>query len=747
MIKRISVCALLLACLCPSALAQLPTGFQETKYMDVDQPMAMAYAPDGRLFVCQRFGNIRIIKNGALLPASFASVNVSQQGERGLSGIALDPAFSTNGFVYIYYTTSSTSMNPPATPKNRISRFTANGDVAVAGSETIILDNIPSDSGFHNGGGVQFGGDGKLYISIGDSGTASNGQSLATIAGKVLRLNSNGTIPTDNPFFGQAGVRQEIYQYGLRNPFRIRFRPGTNVLYIADVGEGAWEEINVGPAGANFGWSTYEGPTTDPNVVTPLHAYDHPSSPGGGGASITGGTFIENHTWPAAYQSNYFYGDYIDQFVRRLVVTAQNTLVQAASFGPATRPVDFIQGLDGDLYYADLNAAALRRIWYSGVSAGFTITTDKTSANGGDPIQINWTVPAGRPSTDWVGIFKIGDPNTAARWSQSTGGTATGSANATVPNESGTFEVRYLDNSNVVLGRSTHILVTAVVLPFALTPSSTNLEVEKPLSVSWTAPSGRPANDWIGLYRIGDPNQNFIWWQYTGGATSGTFFLTSPATPGQYDFRYLLNNGYTDAVRSAAITVTASTSTYTLSASPGAVNPGASVTVNWTAPAGSSAVDWIGLYHAGDPENRNYISWFYTGGATSGSRAVTMPTATGDYVFRYLLDNGYTHRATSNNVTVALGYSLSATPSSAGPGQNVTVSWTAPSGGSSTDWIGLFRVGDDHRQWIAYTYTNGATSGSHVFKMPTQTGQYEFRYLLNNGYTDLRATSNTVTVQ
>ena len=745
MFNRISACLLFIVCLSPAAHAQLPAGFQESRYTDLDQPIAMAYAPDGRLFICQRFGQIRIVKNGALLPANFAQVNVSQNGERGLTGIALDPAFATNGHVYIYYTTTTNSLNPPATPKNRISRFTANGDVA--GNETIIYDNIPSDSGFHNGGGIQFGLDGKLYVAVGDVGTRANGQSLATIAGKVLRLNSDGTIPTDNPFFGQAGVRHEIYQYGLRNPFRIRFRPGTNTLYIADVGEGAWEEINVGPPGANFGWGTYEGPTTDTSVVSPLYAYSHASSPNAGGASITGGTFIENHTWPAAYQSNYFYGDYIDQFVARLVVTEQNTLVQAANFGPATRPVDFIQGLDGDLYYADLNSDVVRRIWYSGVSAGYTITTDRTTANGGSSIQVNWAVPAGRPSTDWVGIFKIGEPNTAPRWMQTTNGAASGSVNATVPNENGTFEVRYLDTSNTVLGRSTHILVTAVAPAYSLTPSSTNVGVGKALSVTWSAPAGSSVYDWIALYRVGDPNLAYGWWRYTNGATSGTFFLSAPETPGDYEFRYLVNNGFTDVARSATITVNPA-SGYSVSAVPSAVNPGGSVNVSWTAPAGSSAFDWIGLYRTGEAENRNYISWFYTGGATSGTRAVTMPTATGNYEFRYLLDNGYTHRAVSNPVTVSTDYALAATPSTVGPGQTVTVSWTAPPGSAAHDWVGLFRVGEaENRNYISWFYTGGATSGSRSVTMPTQIGQYEFRYLLNNGYSDLRATSNTVTVQ
>src|SRR5687768_1478654 len=203
MFVRVFTCLIMMACLAPRAVAQLPAGFEETPFISGPfSPMAMTYAPDGRLFFLERAGGIRIYKNGALLPTKFAQLNVSTNNERGLSGIALHPNFATNGYVYIHYTTNSNSLNPPPTPKNRISRLTANGDVAVANSEVIIFDNIPSDSGYHNGGSIHFGLDGKLYAAIGDSGTRSNGQNLGTVSGKLLRLNDDGTAPSDNPFFG-----------------------------------------------------------------------------------------------------------------------------------------------------------------------------------------------------------------------------------------------------------------------------------------------------------------------------------------------------------------------------------------------------------------------------------------------------------------------------------------------------------------------------------------------------------------
>ena len=149
---------------------------------------------------------------------------------------------------------------------NRISRFTANGDVAVAGSEVVILDldNL-SGATNHNGGALHFGPDGKLYAAVGENANGANAQSLTNLFGKMLRLNPDGTIPTDNPFFSTAtGKNRAIWALGLRNPFTFAFNPAGSRMFINDVGQNTWEEINDGIAGANYGWPTTEGPTTEP---------------------------------------------------------------------------------------------------------------------------------------------------------------------------------------------------------------------------------------------------------------------------------------------------------------------------------------------------------------------------------------------------------------------------------------------------------------------------------------------------
>src|SRR5438067_8942866 len=217
-IGSLSLCALLFIALLSLAAATraatLPSGFTETQITGLSNPTAMTFAPDGRLFICQQGGQLRVVKNGTLLATPFLTVTVDSSGERGLLGVAFDPNFATNNFIYVYYTV------PGSPAHNRVSRFTANGDTAVAGSEFILLnlDNLSTATN-HNGGAIHFGPDGQLYIAVGENANPSNAQTLSNLLGKVLRLNSGGSIPTDNPFFNTAGARQEIWALGLRNPF------------------------------------------------------------------------------------------------------------------------------------------------------------------------------------------------------------------------------------------------------------------------------------------------------------------------------------------------------------------------------------------------------------------------------------------------------------------------------------------------------------------------------------------------
>jgi glucose/arabinose dehydrogenase len=306
----------------------------------------MDFTPDGRLFVCQQGGALRVVKNGTLLDRPFIVLPVDASGERGLLGVAFDPAFTTNSFVYLYYT----SKTPAA--HNRVSRFTASGDTALAGSETVLLDldNL-SGATNHNGGALHFGTDGKLYIAAGENANSANAQVLTNLLGKILRINPDGSIPADNPFAATAtGKNRAIWCYGLRNPFTFAFQPGTGRMFINDVGNSSWEEIDFGAAGVNYGWPATEGYTTNPAYRSPVFAYPHGSGTSAGNA-IAGGAFYNPPTgqFPASYLDDYFFGDFVNGWINVMNLADSSVRNFGSGLGSV---VDLKVGADGSLFYA-----------------------------------------------------------------------------------------------------------------------------------------------------------------------------------------------------------------------------------------------------------------------------------------------------------------------------------------------------------------------------------------------------------
>ena len=385
-----------------SPAATLPSGFTETQVASgLLNPTAMTFAPDGRLFVTQQGGALRIVKNGALLGTPFVSLTVNSSGERGLLGVAFDPDFANNNFLYLYYTTSTAPIH------NRVSRFTANGDVMVAGSELTILELENLSATNHNGGALHFGPDGKLYVAVGENAVGSNAQALTNRLGKMLRINTDGSIPTDNPFYNTAlGDNRAIWARGLRNPFTFAFQNGTGRMFINDVGQNTWEEVNDGLAGANYGWPTCEGICNNAGFVEPLFAYGHGSSDTTG-CAITGGAFYNPTTtqFPASYTGKYFFADYCSGWIRVYDPVADT----AAAFATGLSfPVDLQVSSDGGLYYlmrgTGSNTGVVGRIAYpsSNLPPTFTqmpmsqiVAVGQTaafsvSATGSTPISYQW---------------------------------------------------------------------------------------------------------------------------------------------------------------------------------------------------------------------------------------------------------------------------------------------------------------------------------------------------------------------
>jgi glucose/arabinose dehydrogenase len=360
----------------------------------------MALAPDGRIFVCQQGGALRVIKNGVLLATPFLTVTVDSSGERGLLGVAFDPNFVSNQLVYIYYTATTPTIH------NRISRFTASGDVALAGSETIIMDmpNLSAATN-HNGGAIHFGPDGLLYVAVGDNANGANAQTLATRLGKMLRITSTGGIPTNNPFFNTAtGDNRAIWALGVRNPFTFSFQNGTGRMFINDVGQNTWEEINDGIAGSNYGWPNCEGFCNPPNANfrDPIFAYQNDLQT----CAITGGAFYNPtiNQFPAQFVGNYFFADFCGGWIRRLDPANGNAVTDFAT--GISSPVDLQVSPDGFLYYIARGAGAVGRI---GFQAGDNIAPSVaiTSPANGSTVVRKSTVTIAATASDNVGVTRV----------------------------------------------------------------------------------------------------------------------------------------------------------------------------------------------------------------------------------------------------------------------------------------------------------------------------------------------------
>jgi glucose/arabinose dehydrogenase len=367
----------------------LPPGFTETTVAaGLNGPTSLAVAPDGRLFVTEQGGALRVVKNATVLPTPFLSLSVDSSGERGLLGVAFDPNFAADQFVYVYYTV------PGSPAHNRISRFTAAGDVAVPGSETVLMDLDPlSAATNHNGGALHFGPDGKLYVGVGENANGANSQTLANRLGKMLRINPDGSIPADNPFVGVAtGANQAIWALGLRNPFTFGFQPGTGRLFIDDVGQSTWEEIDQGVAGANYGWPLTEGPTTDPRFRTPVFAYQHTVGDPQG-IAITGGTFYDPpvNNFPAAYVGSYFFADLGGNWVYRLDPTTGAVTPFALHLTVGT-PVDLDVDAGGGLLVLQrgggANTGTVTRIAFSAPTGQGPVVVAGSGAGGAPLISV-----------------------------------------------------------------------------------------------------------------------------------------------------------------------------------------------------------------------------------------------------------------------------------------------------------------------------------------------------------------------
>ncbi len=414
----------------------VPADFVDELVTSVTAPTDLNWTPDGRMLITQQSGQLRVVQNGSLLPTPALSLDnrVCSDFERGLLGVEVDPNFATNHYIYLYYTfnkfndtptncTHKTGSAPADTPVNRVSRFVLGDNNSVdSASEQVLVDGMPSPNGNHNAGDLLFGKDGKLYITIGDGGrdyatgddySGSAGANDAArdkhvLTGKVLRINPDGSVPSDNPFlgagttacaddgFGNPGNHcQETWAWGLRNPFRITLDPNspTTRIFINDVGQNIREEIDAGVAGSDYGWNCREGTLTNntqgpcsptpPNMVDPIFEYEHGS---GSGApfincnSITGGAFVPNGVWPSQYNGVYLFSDYV---CGKMFVLEQS--------GPTWSATEFATGLGGAVSLDFGPFGATQALYYTTYSNGGQIRRIRYTGSGNQPPTASFT--------------------------------------------------------------------------------------------------------------------------------------------------------------------------------------------------------------------------------------------------------------------------------------------------------------------------------------------------------------------
>ena len=455
--------------------------------------VGFTFAPDGRIFTWEKPGVVRIIKNGVLFPTPFLDLRsrVYSDVDSGLIGLTLDPNFATNGFVYLLYTFedgATLGVGPKTARLTRIKASASNPDVAEANSEVVLMgkisappcsqyalgaDCMASDSGAHTIGTVRFGPDGKIYVGMGDGSPFNiedeksfRSQDLNFYNGKILRINPDGTAPSDNPFYdgNPNSVRSKVYAYGLRSPFRFTNKPGTSEVYIGDVGAAKFEEINRG-RGANFGWPCYEGPNPQfsfnnkfparcaaipaSSVTFPIYSYAW-----NGGSSIVMGPFYTATNYPTKFRNNLFFADFVQGFIRRAVFDANNNITSVEALATdVDSPVHLEQGPDGFLYYLSIVTGELKRIRFSGSAPTATATATRPSVSNPYTVAFSSAGSSDPNNSALTYRWEFGDSTTATTanptYTYNTTGVKTFTAKLTVTNALG---LTASDTIDVIVG-------------------------------------------------------------------------------------------------------------------------------------------------------------------------------------------------------------------------------------------------------------------------------------------------------
>jgi glucose/arabinose dehydrogenase len=429
------------------AFPDLPVGFAKVELAQgLKNPTAIAFGPGGDIYIAQQRGAILLDRGGVIQTTPVLSISTDLLTETGVLGMALDPNFASNGYMYLAYTTPDEHA--------QLSRFTitGGGTTGSPASEVVFWRGDQFQSAHHSINDVHIGPDGKLWVSVGDNDPMiTNGATLSNAYGKILRFNLDGTIPADNPFLNVPGAVPSIYAYGLRNPFRFTFLPNGKAM-TEDTGSSYWEELNTIARGGNFGWDFYEGNCFSCGYINPTYAYGHlpTDSAASAMAAYTGNVF------PTAYANTVFFGDYnrLDIEAVKFDPTYQTEISDTVFDSSVGTIADLQEGPDGNLYYVSIFEGQFWKIYPSG-SIAPTAAASASPAAGPGPLHVGFS-SAG--SSDAYGLpltysWDFGDGSavsTSANPSHTYNSNGTYTATLTVNNGTSTAQA----TTGVVVGQS-----------------------------------------------------------------------------------------------------------------------------------------------------------------------------------------------------------------------------------------------------------------------------------------------------
>jgi len=646
-------------------------------------PVSMAFISENEILVAEKdTGRVKRIVDGVVV-STVLDLAVNFGSERGLLGMALDPNFTSNGFVYLYWTESAIGLdtsNLADVPLlgNRVDRFVWDGSTLTFEQNLIRLRALQEDAnqpprGNHDGGVIRFGPDGKLYIFVGDLGRRGQTQNLpdgpfgpgvpddqfggpepdnAHLSGVILRLNPDGSVPEDNPFFqvgaeigGEVGANiQRILSYGHRNSFGMAFDPLSGNLWLQENADDSFTELNRVDPGMNGGWIQIIGPVgriADFKAIETSNDVD----------PVTGMSYfgLQQVRWPPT-----LIADTPEEALARIFMLPGSFYVDPKlswKFEIAPAGLGFVSSSAlGPEYMGDMFIGEGREFVWGGYLLRVKLTGDRQDIALEDHPGLEDRVDDNSHKFDLaesVGLvigrdFGIGT------------------------------DVQTGPNGNLFVVSNTHGAIYEIFRaagPTSLSANPTSVVPGDTVTVSWSGIPSPTATDWIGLYLEGTDDLQFIDWNYvscskTPGSPSASGscpFVIPNVAPGTYRLRLFANDSFTRLAESNAITVTGGGTQ--LTASPASVPAGGTVTATWSGIPSPTPTDWIGLFVQGAPDTA-YIDWIYVscsktpGGAqATGSCPFVIPPdlPPGTYELGLLANDGFTRLATSNPITVTGG--------------------------------------------------------------------------------------------